>query len=49
MKKLKKLLKKFKQIFPKKEPKFLYEVIGQENGVYELVKNFYNVVEYRQP
>lgn len=33
------------KLFQKKEPKFLYEVIGQENGVYELVKNFYDVME----
>lgn len=33
------------KLFPKKEPKFLYEVIGEENGVFELVKNFYDVME----
>lgn len=36
------LMNKF---FPKKEPKFLYEVIGEENGVYLLVKNFYEIME----
>ena len=40
------MFKKFKDIiFPKKEPKFLYDLIGQENGVYELVKNFYSIME----
>lgn len=33
------------KFFPKKQPKFLYEVIGQESGVFELVKNFYDVME----
>jgi hemoglobin len=33
------------KIFKKKEPKFLYEVIGEEKGVYELVKNFYEIME----
>ena len=38
-KKLKKL------IFKEKEPEFLYTVIGMETGVYELVKNFYEIME----
>lgn len=33
------------KIFPKKEEKFLYEIVGQENGVYLLVKNFYDIME----
>ena len=33
------------KLFPKKEPKFLYDIIGQENGIFELVKNFYDVME----
>ncbi len=37
-------LKKIKDLF-KKEPKFLYEVIGEENGVYSLVKTFYEIME----
>jgi hemoglobin len=28
-----------------KEPKFLYEIIGEEKGVYELVRNFYEIME----
>lgn len=40
------LLSKLKnKIIKPKEPKFLYEVIGLEQGVYELVKNFYEVME----
>ena len=40
------MFRKIKEkLFPKKEPKFLYEVIGEENGVYLLVKNFYDVME----
>lgn len=40
------MLEKIKaKIFPKKEPKFLYDIIGQENGVFELVKNFYDIME----
>lgn len=37
---IKKILKKFQ-----KKPKFLYEVIGEEKGVYELVDNFYQIME----
>jgi len=39
-----KIIDKIKK-FIKPEPKFLYEVIGQENGVYELVRNFYTIME----
>lgn len=41
----KQILKLKKKIFPPKKPRFLYDVIGQENGVYELVKNFYHIME----
>ena len=33
------------KLFTKAEPKLLYEVIGEEKGVYLLVKNFYEVME----
>ena len=33
------------KLFKKTEPKFLYEVIGLEDGVYSLVNNFYNIME----
>ena len=32
-------------IIKEKEPKFLYEIIGEEKGIYELVKNFYDIME----
>lgn len=41
-----KLWTKLKNIFTReKEPKYLYEIIGEEKGVYELVKNFYEIME----
>lgn len=40
------MLNKIKdKLFQKKGPKFLYDIIGQENGVYELVNNVYNIME----
>ena len=43
------MLKQIKdKLFPKKEPKTLYEIIGQEQGVYTLVKNFYEIMEKDQ-
>jgi hemoglobin len=33
------------KFFKKPEPKFLYEIIGEELGVYELVSNFYKIME----
>ncbi len=40
------IINRIKQkLFKKPEPKFLYEVIGEEKGVYELVKNFYHTME----
>lgn len=39
-----KLINKIKSYF-KPEPKFLYQIIGEEKGVYELVKNFYEIME----
>lgn len=38
------MIKSLKKLF-QKEPKFLYEVIGEEDGVYNLVKNFYSIME----
>ncbi len=39
-------LKRLKsKIWPKKEPKFLYEIIGQEQGIKVLVSKFYQVME----
>ena len=37
-------IKKFLNITPKKQKSF-YEAIGKENGVHELVKNFYQIME----
>ena len=35
----------FRNLVPKKEPKFLYEVIGEEDGIRSLVSKFYEVME----
>ena len=39
---LDRLIKKFKK---NKSPENFYNILGEENGVYELVKNFYNTME----
>jgi hemoglobin len=35
----------YKKLFPQKEPKFLYEIIGEEAGIKSLVSKFYDVME----
>jgi hemoglobin len=39
---LKKIIQKFTST---QEPQVFYIILGQETGVYELVKNFYNIME----
>lgn len=34
-----------KKLFKPKTPKIFYKVLGEEEGVYQLVKNFYDIME----